>query len=945
MGRSEDGKLSPEVWRAQVLENLDRAGPICRGVAHYLRQHQVEIGFADQSTGARWTVDGRIEMSAARYSYATDPADPALLGSVVHEATHLAQGQRLALSVEGEVGGWKAEFRARQELGRPIKDRHWKVVAETPDAPTVADLRRARTEMLQMTGRRYLIWLLPLRPVFSGAQVERVADHRWGRSIWLRLAAAILLLVLFAQTMTHARQASITFDEGPHLAVGYATLRTGDLRLQPVHIHPPVANALAAAPLMLRPDLPDPRNVSGWEIASLSAVTDAVVWRYPHPRGMAVASRLPIALMTLLLGAIVCRWAGDLFGPGAGLLALALYTFDPNVIAHGSLVTTDMAIALWGTAALFLTYRALRRPGWARWVAVGVVVGLALATKVSAVALLPVLLALWLLGPGEEPWPRRFLTAAGVLGLAFLALWAAYGFEIRSLPGFPLPLPAATHIEVYRSLQTHYQLGHPSFLMGRNAEHGWWFYFPVAFLLKTPLPVLILLAGAVVLTVVRVARGGVPEWRATFLRWGPLTLYPLLYVASSLLSTVNIGYRHLLPLLPLLYVWISSLAVPIWERRYDLLPLALAALLGWHVAGTVSVAPDYLAYFNVLAGGPSGGYRHLVDSNLDWGQNLWQLRDWMEMNEVEHIYYAHYTPARPSVYGIAADFLPPDPRAVAFAPFDPEPGVYAIGATVLQGPYAPDVNTYAWFRTHEPVDRLGYALFVYWVEPRPEPAWVAVCGEPAPVLDVDAVRARFGQPNLRQVTFDCRMAWVFPSGDRPGAFVLPPDAGPPDTALPPGTTLDLAARRRDGSPSYRIYRSSGASALEGAVTPLDGVSIDGPLAPVGYALHEDEGPSVTLWMAWEVVASPDRPLSLMAHLVGRDGATLGVADGLGVPIDQWQVGDVIVQRHRFDLPAGVSQDGLAFQVGAYWLDTMDRWSVQRADGTIDDHLQLDLSRE
>jgi hypothetical protein len=129
------------------------------------------------------------------------------------------------------------------------------------------------------------------------------------------------------------------------------------------------------------------------------------------------------------------------------------------------------------------------------------------------------------------------------------------------------------------------------------------------------------------------------------------------------------------------------------------------------------------------------------------------------------------------------------------------------------------------------------------------------------------------------------------------------------------------------------------------MTPWEGVAIDGPLALVGYALDETDGHSVTLEVAWEVVAVPDRPLSLMAHLVGPEGGPLAVADGLGVPIDQWQPGDIIVQRHRFDLPAGVSQDVLVFHVGAYWLDTMERWPVQRADGTLDDYLPLSLLRE
>ena len=311
-----------------------------------------------------------------------------------------------------------------------------------------------------------------------------------------QLAAILLLACLFAQTMSHAHSASITFDEGPHLAVGYATLRTRDLRLQPVHIHPPLANIMAAAPLLLQPDLPDPRSVGGWEIASLSAITDAVVWQYPHPRRLALASRFPIILMTMVLGALIFRWASDLFGPRAGLVALCLYAFDPNVIAHGSLVTTDMAVMLWGTAALFLTSRYLRCGGWKYWAGVGIVLGLAMASKVSAISLLPPVGLLFLFGPRSLPWKRRFLAAVACMAVAALTLWAAYGFEFRSIPNLPLPVPAATHLEIYLSLQKHYQLGHPSFLMGRNSDHGWWYYFPVAFILKTPLPTLLLLVVA-----------------------------------------------------------------------------------------------------------------------------------------------------------------------------------------------------------------------------------------------------------------------------------------------------------------------------------------------------------------------------------------------------------------------------------------------------------------
>ncbi|MBN1179631.1 MAG: glycosyltransferase family 39 protein [Anaerolineae bacterium] len=773
-----------------------------------------------------------------------------------------------------------------------------------------------------------------------------------------RALALLLLLCLFAQTMVHARSASITFDEGPHLAVGYATLRTGDLRLQPVHIHPPLANVWAAAPLLLRSDLPDPRAVDGWAIASLSAITDAVVWQYPHPRGMALASRLPIIAMTLLLGAVVCRWAGDLFDRRAGLLALALYAFDPNVIAHGSLVTTDMAVTFLGTASLFFTARALRRPRWTVWAAAWAAVGLALAAKVSAVALVPVVGVLWLVGPAGRSWRWRVAAAAGGAALAGLVLWAVYGFELRALPGLPFPVPAATHLVIYRSLQEHYQLGHPSFLLGQNATHGWPVYFPTAFLLKTPLPTLLLLAASLVAPLLtcslfpsrfRPFTSLFPWMR----RWSPLLLYPLLYTASSFFSTVNIGYRHLLPLLPFLFIFISRIRnselrirngelegygsrtttnhLPLTTSHLSLFLLPL--LLAWLAIGTVLLAPNYLTYFTPLVGGPDEGYRYLVDSNLDWGQNLWQLRDWMAENGVDRVAYAHYSPARPGVYGIDADFLPPDPRAVEFAPYRPEPGVYAIGATVLQGPYAPDVNTYAWFRTHEPLAQIGHALFVYRVPPQPALDWIAVCdGSTA----AEGLPARFGRPALRTVRLDCAQSWLLPPRGAVGTVVLPPGG-----EAPPGAALAAQARTAAGDPAYGVYTLAGDDVWAAAgLHPLPaGASVEGPLVLTHYrfdAAGLGPGGTAHLWAVWQVADVPTRPLSLMAHLVGADGLPVAVGDGLGVPPDQMRVGDVIVQRHVFALPADLAPGAYTFHVGAYWLDSLERWHCGDTD-----HLVLD----
>jgi hypothetical protein len=606
-----------------------------------------------------------------------------------------------------------------------------------------------------------------------------VFRQKTSKSVW---AAVFLLWLLFAQMTRGAVISSVTFDEGPHLAVGYATLRTSDFRLQPVHIHPPLANMLAAAPLLLDPSLPDPRTIPGWEIASLSAVTDTVVWKHQPQDGIALAGRLPIILLAMLLGACVYRWAADLAGWKAGLLALFLYTLDPNIIAHGQVITTDTAVTAFGFISFYCLYKSLvstlEHQKW--WlIGTGLALGAALAAKVSAGLIAPLIAVIVLLA-----WRGTFARRIGqvaVIGLvAFAIVWAVYGFQIDRVPGLPIPVPAATHWKIYQALQAHYDEGHPSFLLGMNSTHGWWYYFPVAFLIKTPLPTLILLVVSLVL----VCRSQTADRRPPIGYW-TLGLFPIVHFATALWSSVDIGYRHLLPILPFLFVLIAWQVAgrgalgarhtsPAAGLTLSPRHLVTLSLLVWTIVNAICIFPHNLAFFNELAGGPDNGYRWLVDSNLDWGQNLKELKAWLDARGVSQVSISQFSPARPEVYGIQATMLPPSPRAAPFAPYDPAPGWYAIGATTLQGAYTPDVNTFAWFRTHEPVTRLGHALFIYEVKPRqPDVSWAAVCADPAPLLSTEETRADFGQKDIRVTVINCRQSWIYPASSGAGGYILP----------------------------------------------------------------------------------------------------------------------------------------------------------------------------
>ncbi len=758
----------------------------------------------------------------------------------------------------------------------------------------------------------------------------------------------ILTLAFFCQGMAHVRQASITFDEGPHLAVGYATLRTGDFRLQPVHIHPPLANVLAAAPLLLQYDLPDPRMVGGWEINSLSSITDAIVWRYPAPRHIALAGRLPILGLGVILIAIAFRWATDRGGRIAGLIAMTFLVFDPNVVAHSSLITTDIPAVTLILLTLYLTDRWLQQESarveekievrfqYATLAGIGVALGLAQLTKVSALMLVPVIVSLFILNAWHRSPTRCQVIRPPIYSLllilitAALTVWAGYGFEVQTVPDLlSLPIPAATHVRIFRSLHQHYNLGHPTFAVGKLSYDGWWWYFPLTFLIKSPLPFLILLALTGVWSVVHLINSG--RLDKAWVQYASLWLFPILYGVASLFSSVNIGYRHLLPLLPMLLIGIglafNQLRESIEASNYSItwLDVTLLGLILWQAVGTLYLGPNPLAFFNEWGGGPANGYRYLVDSNLDWGQNLWDLKQWMDQHNEDHVNYAHYSPARPQTYGIDASYLPPDPRATSFTPWAPSPGLYAIGATVLQGVYAPTVNTYAWFRSREPVDRLGHAIFLYRVESQLVPGWAVLCKDAG--SDDETIRNALSNPQIRIIPLNCAQAQVRPSiGD---GFLVMPKTGPE----PEDGELELTLRDEQGNITSTVYRVKRPSLQREGTEP----ALEDTMTFLNYDVTIPSHPrdALVLRTSWRIESQTERPLSIMAHLIAPEGEVVAVGDALDYPIEYWRPGDLITQTHKLEIPEEITSAEYTLRTGVYWLDTMERWSVTTSEDAID----------
>ncbi len=806
-------------------------------------------------------------------------------------------------------------------------------------------------------------------------------------------AAVLLLCLLFAQTAGSAVRTSLTTDEGLHITSGYSILRTGDFRL--IEEHPPLIKLLAALPLLPVRDLPDPRTLPGWEPEAGVSDTVQLVrvmkhWLQPYrPFDRVVyAARVPIMLLSLLLGAVVFRWASNLAGPWAGLMALGFYAFDPNIVAHSSVAALDLGAAALITFASYTFWRALRRPTRLNVILAGLSLGLAQATKISALMLLPlfvVLAGVHALTLKDSTWQSHrqirgpTLARIGVLLIVMFILagatvWAVYGFEVRTPPGWSIPVPAASHLIPLERVRADLSAGRTTFLMGQYSERGWWYYFPVAFAIKTPLPTLILLFAAIIVFARRLARTpGGPRRCARASRpkqladWDALALvaFPLLYFASALVQPFNIGYRHLLPILPFLFVFMG---VQIAGRKMQdarckmqaassktmslLSRLVVLALFAWCAIGTVQLFPDYLAYFNELVGGPDGGYRYLVDSNLDWGQAWKELAAYMDAHGIARVKLAQFSSNDPATYGI--DYEPIAPMAgappVLPARFNPAPGVYALSASSLQGVPLADVNTYDYFRHQTPTARIGHAMFVYDVRPDDLlPGWVALCAAPTPQLEPADVAAGFGRNDLRLVYFDCQQTWVMPGNSASGWVVLPFALAHDPAAfarrwLSQGRLIFEQRQSFDLPPHSIIEFQSPALNSQNGMRGLAALTTIGNTAELlGYALDRAtvrRGQSVELLTFWRVIGRPPGNLSVMAHLWAADGRAIAVGDGLGFTTEQWQAGDVFVQRHHLSIPLDAPPGPVTAQTGLYTLDNLQRLAVSQNGSIVGDSLPL-----
>jgi len=508
---------------------------------------------------------------------------------------------------------------------------------------------------------------------------------------WLPAAVAAPMILFVALAVTSLIGDSQTSDEAIHLAAGFAHLTRADFAVNPEH--PPLAKELAALPLLFM-NVTLPVDDPSWAAAHASAFQLPLGERFLYHNGasyrsMLIAGRLPIVALGVLLCLTVYHFSRRLFGWQGGLLSLWVCALDPNILAHARLITTDLAVSLFLLLTLFFLHHSLTADVTARdRILTGVAAGLTLAAKYSAVIVLPAVAVVML---AATPRARAGMAAKAFAVVAAVALGTlALTYAVAGLP---------TYASGLAGVFTTVTGGSEAYLLGSVSDKGWWYYYPVAVALKTPVPTLVLLAV--------IPFAGFK--RDHLALWIPLALF----AAASLASARNVGLRHVLPLYPILFVLAGGAAALLTRGRVA----RAAAVAGglWLAGSTLFIHPSYLAYFNEVGGGPANGSRLLSDSNIDWGQDFIRLKALMEREAVSHILLGWYGNQDPALYGIAYQYLPsvghihpPDRHLVP-----PGRTLLAVSAMTLQGMFQRDREAYAWLRQRRPLAVVGWSIFVY----------------------------------------------------------------------------------------------------------------------------------------------------------------------------------------------------------------------------------------
>ena len=560
-----------------------------------------------------------------------------------------------------------------------------------------------------------------------------------------RIVTCSLTCVLFLHAALVGVQAwrnAPNLDEVGHLPAGLSHWIFGNFDLY--RVNPPLVRMIATAPLLpFHPQTdwsqyhPAARARAEFDVGvSFLRANGAESFKYFT---LARYMLIPVSMM----GALACyAWARDLFGRPSGLVAATLWCFCPNMIAWGASITPDAAAAAFGVLASWRLRRWLNRPSWTNVGLAGVCLGLAELTKTTWILLFvlwPIAWLCWRFSERESRSPQPSLgQLCCVLVLAVYLINLGYGFEnsfwelrrfnfiSETLGGagahecdgnrfrdswigrLPVPLPG-NYVRGIDVQKYDFEVGKWSYLRGEQKYGGWIYYYAYAMLIKTPLGFLAVCLIALILSLIN------RRYRLTFADEMQVIIPAVaVFALVSWQTGFNRYLRYALPAYPFLYIFASRIALCFGGPNRSLKG-AVLVLLSVGITSSLAIAPHSMSYFNLGVGGPLGGKSHLLDANIDWGQDLLRLRDWVAGHPEATPFHARiFSLVELETTGIRARPIPSQSPSNA-SPLTP--GWYAISVNELMG-YRHDGKQdpqCMWFQRMEPIAMVGYSIYVYHV--------------------------------------------------------------------------------------------------------------------------------------------------------------------------------------------------------------------------------------
>jgi 4-amino-4-deoxy-L-arabinose transferase-like glycosyltransferase len=491
---------------------------------------------------------------------------------------------------------------------------------------------------------------------------------------------AALFVILGAELFRSARLESPTFDEPTHLYAGYMHWIRSDYGVNPEH--PPLVKMVASLPLLIeRPKYPEPADTFFRPAAVRGGLE---LLSPPGAMNLLNHARIAVSVFVFALGALLVLATYEMFGATTALFALALFVFDPLVIAHGPLLGTDVGAACCIFATVYAFYRYVKQPSWGRLAVSAAAAGLALGAKHSAILILPIML---LLGATELVLRRREPAkalrrdairmggaVATIAVVAITILWGIYGFRYAARPeGRKITPPPEVYLQQLKHpeakaigfAERHHLLpeaylygltdvtilsrdGRMMYLFGKVYPAGRWFYFPAAFVIKSTIGFLLLLA------VLPFAR---ELWRERRREVLFLAIPAMVFFVAAMTAKLDIGIRHIFPVVPFAMVLAAAGAVTL-ARRSRSWGYAATIFLVLHIASSLKTFPNYLPYSNDFFGGVSGTHRVLSDSNVGWAGGLKALRAHLDENQITECWFAYSSLMDPKMFQIPCKRLP-----------------------------------------------------------------------------------------------------------------------------------------------------------------------------------------------------------------------------------------------------------------------------------------------